>query len=165
LSGFSPAPYKMPNLNGLAYWLPWSGAIEILLAILVLFSVWVVARKYPFEIAVPVTLAAGLLVSHHAYVYDGILLIPLLLMVHQTAVPKLLKLWSFVLCFPQFYISLLEPNTMLVAQIAITGFTLATLAFLVWRARNVASADLACTEGPVDAFLRLLTPRKATAAG
>jgi hypothetical protein len=133
LPEFSPAPYKMPNLNGLAYWLPFSVASEAILIALVLAATWFIARRYPLEIAAPVMVAAGLLVSHHAYLYDAILLVPGIVLVQHKEFPIFLKCWSVVVCFPYTYTFLLKPGTSMFAEVAITGFPLALLAVLVYR--------------------------------
>jgi len=135
LGEFSPAPYKMANLHGLAYWLPWSGVVEAALALFVLLCVWRIARRYPLEIAIPVMLAAGLLVSYHSYVYDGVLLVPCLAMVQQRPFPRIFKYWSILLCVPIVYQFLLTPRTSAFAHAAITGFSLALMVLLAFSAK------------------------------
>ena len=44
-TSFSPAVYRMPNLNGIAYWFPWPTAVEIVLTIAVICLLWTVCRR------------------------------------------------------------------------------------------------------------------------
>src|ERR1039458_25999 len=71
ISDFSPSPSKMPNLLGLTHGLPYGGGVEAVLALLALAAVWVISRRSALTIGATAAVIGGLLVSHHAYVYDA----------------------------------------------------------------------------------------------
>jgi Glycosyltransferase family 87 len=131
ISEFSPVPYKMPNLYGLVYRLPDSAGLEIFLAALVLAAVWRISRSSDLPIGATAALAGGLLTGHHAYVYDSILLVPLLVLVRQLSVPKVIRYWSVLLTTPVPYILLMRNPDAAFGQVLIAGFCLVSLALLL----------------------------------
>jgi hypothetical protein len=139
---FSPAPYKMPNLHGVSYWLPFSLAWEVGLAVLALAATYLISRRCEARVAAATALATGLLVSHHAYIYDAVLLIPLLMLAQQERFPAVVQYWSVVLCIPVAYRLLLEPLSSFMAQLAISGFTLVVLLLLSLRSTRVAGCPV-----------------------
>jgi len=126
---FSPAPERMPNLRGIAHWLPWPSAVEMILAAGVVLLLWSICRnRSDLGAAGAIAVAAGLILAHHGYANDCALLIPLLaLTIQRPAAPKWLKLWSIVLLTPAptLLIATVKPfaGTLLLA-----GFVLAALA-------------------------------------
>jgi hypothetical protein len=128
---FTPAPYKNPNLSGLAYWLPLSTGVEGVLAVAVLAATYRICRRETPEAGAAAALIAGLLTGHHAYVYDCILLIPALIVTLESAAPAPLRLWALLLCLPAMYQLLLTPAMSAMAQFSITGFSLVLLAVFV----------------------------------
>lgn len=130
ISGFSPVPYKMPNVFGLVHRLPLSAVFEIALAVLVLAAVWHIARHSELAVAATAALVGGLLVGHHAYVYDAILLAPLIVLVRQMAMPRPARYWSLLLTSPVPYILLMMDRFAGLAQVMIVGFCLLALGLL-----------------------------------
>ena len=56
--------------------MPYGGGVEAVLALLALAAVWVISRRSALTIGATAAVIGGLLVSHHAYVYDAALLLP-----------------------------------------------------------------------------------------
>jgi hypothetical protein len=79
----SPADQLMPNLNGLLHALPHGVWIEAAAAIGIAVLSWRALRRTGFADGLAVMLAGGLLISHHAYTGDGLLLLPALLILIQ----------------------------------------------------------------------------------
>jgi hypothetical protein len=77
----SPNEYLMPNLRGLVE--PFTNRLwpELLLDLPVAAAVWAIARRADFEYGMAAVLTGGMLMSHHAAVYDCVALIPALLIV------------------------------------------------------------------------------------
>jgi hypothetical protein len=125
---FSPAAARMANLRGIAWWLPWPGAVEIVLAVAVVCLLWAYFRRTPhLGLAGAAASAGGLLLARHGYNYDFVLLIPLLVLtVQRPAVPLWLKAWAFLLLSPVATL-LVVSNKPFLAQIAIVGFVVAAL--------------------------------------
>lgn len=155
ISEFSPVPYKMPNLNGLTYRLPGGALIEAVLAVLVLAAVWRISRRATLPVAAAAALAGGLLVGHHAYVYDAILLLPLVMLVRQADFPRTLQYWALLLCAPVPYILLMYDPAAPVAQAAISGFALAALTRLAVRPE---AALQAAPARPIPEYSRQRSP-------
>jgi hypothetical protein len=98
-------PYRMPNLHGLFYR---AAAVEYAATAAILLAVALLAPRLDFPHGFCVAMAAGVLVSHHAYVYDLVLLIPVILIVmHLENVPAVL---------PACLILLLSPVTVVLSQ-------------------------------------------------
>jgi hypothetical protein len=125
---FSPAPARMANLRGIAWWLPWPGAVEAVLAIAVAYLLWTFFRRTPhLGLAGAGAAAGGLLLARHGYNYDFVLLIPLLVLtVQRPGIPAWLKGWAFLLLSPVATL-LVVSNKPFLAQIAIVGFVIAAL--------------------------------------
>ena len=91
--GANPYNYAMPNLHALVYGLPHALEWELLGDAFIIAMVAWLASRSGFSLALGATLIGGLLVSHHAYVSDALLLLPALLIVirevHST-MPRLL---------------------------------------------------------------------------
>jgi len=133
ISEFSPAPAKMPNLLGLTHWLPSGMIVEALLGIVVFAAAWRIARRRALATGATAAVLAGLLASHHAYVYDAVLLLPALLLALRLRLKPVEKYWVLLLCVPIPYLFLMKDYFTLVAQIAINGFC---LSFLAWLAMD-----------------------------
>jgi hypothetical protein len=131
---FSPAANRMPNLHGIAYWLPWPAAVEAVLAIGVIALLWSICRNTPhLGVAGAAAAAAGLLLGGHAYANDCALLVPLLAFaIQRHAAPKWLKTWAVLLLTPA-PVLLLVTHKPFAGQIAIVGFVLAAL---IWESRG-----------------------------
>jgi hypothetical protein len=134
ISDFSPSPWRMPNLLGLTHWLPYGGAVEISLALLALAAVWIVSRRSALTIGATAAVMGGLLASHHAYVYDAVLLLPACALALRLPVPRAVRYAALALCVPIPYVLLMqEHGGWVVAQAAINGFELALLGRLAWH--------------------------------
>jgi hypothetical protein len=142
LSDFSPSPAKMPNLLGLTHWLPYGGGVEAVLILLVLAAVWIISRRSALTIGATAAVTAGLLASHHAYVYDAVLLLPACALALRLPAPQALKYAAVLLCVPIPYVLLMqEHGAWVAAQVSINGFGLALLGLLAWHGLR-ASAKL-----------------------
>lgn len=130
ISDFSPAPAKMPNLLGLTHWLPHGAAAEAVLAVLVLAAAWRIARRSPLAVGATAAIVAGLLASHHAYVYDAVLLLPALLLAMRWQLPQGSRYGVLLLCAPIPYLLLMKDHLAWAAQIGINGFCLSFMAGL-----------------------------------
>ena len=128
MPSFSPAAYRMPNLHGIAYWLPWPAAVEAILAIGVIVLLWSICRNTPhLGVAGAAAAAAGLLLGGHAYANDCALLVPLLAFtIQRHGVAKWLKVWAVLLLTPA-PILLLVTDKPFTGQILIVGFVVAAL--------------------------------------
>jgi hypothetical protein len=130
---FSPAPERMPNLRGIAHWLPASQVLELILAAAVVVLVFLICRRSTnIGAAGAIAVAAGLVLAHHGYANDCALLIPLLaLTIQQTATPWWLKLWAIVLLTPAPTL-LIATQKPMAGQFLLVGFVLASLV-MAWR--------------------------------
>jgi Glycosyltransferase family 87 len=158
ISDFSPSPSKMPNLLGLAHGLPYGGAIEFVLAIFVIAAVWIVSRRSPLTIGATAAVLGGLLVSHHAYVYDAVLLLPACALAARLPGPRFLRYGALALCVPIPYVLLIQERwTWVVPQVMVNGFGLALLwllAFHGWRIGARTQASSLLTDGVLSPSLR-----------
>jgi hypothetical protein len=100
-----PAIEYMPNLHG---WLPssWQIPASILVALLAMYGIWALGEVR----AVVVALVSGLLLSYHAYVMDGVVLIPAVLLILETEKDWILRSSSFVLASPLFWFWAVAPR-------------------------------------------------------
>jgi hypothetical protein len=105
---FTPAPYKMPTFAGLAHGLPAAAVVEGALGIALLGLAWRAARgNAPAAEAYALALASGLAVSHHAYMYDAVVLLPLLASAAAGQEWKWLRVAAVALSTPLYFIALL----------------------------------------------------------
>jgi len=133
VSDFSPSPAKMPNLFGLTHELPCGAAVEAVLAVLALVAVWIVSRRSALAIGATAAVLAGLLISHHAYVYDAVLLLPACGLALRLPGPKSLRYAALLLSVPIPYIILIQDHGLwVVPQVSINGFGLLLLALLAF---------------------------------
>ncbi len=125
----TPHPDSMPNIRGLVHGLPDSAAIEAFLALLILALTWRVARHASStDYALAATLAGGVLVSHHAYLYDALAFLPAIWLSVQQTLSAWLRRLAVLMAAPPFYAVLLFPRWSCIGQLAIISFFLA----LVW---------------------------------
>ncbi len=145
---FDPAIWLRPNLAGVVDVLRLPLAVEIALAVLVLAAVWLIARRAKPETAMMAALAAGLLVSHHAHVYDCILLVPLLVFMVRAPRPLPIRVWTFLLISPLPYAMVMDQGTSPFGRIFIVASVAAMLAVLVRQCWSRPAAGEA-TDSPV----------------
>jgi hypothetical protein len=151
---FATAIPKMPNLFGLTWWLPFGAVVEAALAALVLAAVWVVSRRSSPVTGITAAVIGGLLVSHHAYVYDTVLLLPALALAWQLPVPAALRYGVMSLWTPIPYLLLMKDRMAAVGQLSISVFCLALLAVLAAGCLGLQASprrEEACGRLPVSA--------------
>ena len=127
LPEFDPAANRMPNLRGLLSSLDGGLPAEIALALVAIITFWFLFRRQPLHVGGNLSLAGGLLLSHHAYVYDALLLLPALMLPYESPSPKWLRSWALLLLTPVPYLFLLT-DMELYGHLAISGYTLALTA-------------------------------------
>jgi hypothetical protein len=109
-----------------------------LAAVLVLAAVWVISRRSTLAAGAVAAILGGLLVGHHAYVYDCVLMLPALVLARTSGMPRLLDRWALALATPLPYALLMQPRTVVLGQIVVTGFSMVLLGWLAahslgWR--------------------------------
>jgi hypothetical protein len=70
---------KMPNLYGLFQGVRWAAVWITALSVAIIVGVWLVIRRSSMYYGVAVTVLGSLLISLHAYLYDCVFLLPVLL--------------------------------------------------------------------------------------
>ena len=113
----------MPNLKGLLFSVPYSTVWRLLAAAVVLGGAWYVIRRASLKQALAVAMAAGLLISPHAYLPDCSLLLPLL--VNLAAEQRFGKALAAMMLTGLATLALTKPPWTFVGQLAI-------LSFFVW---------------------------------
>jgi Glycosyltransferase family 87 len=102
IQGEHIGPAEMPTFFGFSVWFRGHEFIEIVLAFLLTALVgWIALKTADMWKAIAAALAGGLLVSHHAYLYDAVVLMPLLLLTCASG-----RGWrvAVILISPLFYI-------------------------------------------------------------
>ena len=142
LPEFYTAPQRMPNLRGLLWRTGADLPGEIALGLTVVVALWFVSRRLPLPSGMALALACGLMVSHHAYVYDAVVLFPAILLSFDGPYPAWLREWAVVICTPLPFL-LFMTNLELVAQLAVTGYTAALMAATAYELRYRSAHSLA----------------------
>ncbi|HWC97767.1 MAG TPA: glycosyltransferase 87 family protein [Candidatus Sulfopaludibacter sp.] len=126
---FSPAPERMPNLRGIASWLPAPRLAEALLAAVVVVLVFLICRKCSnVGEAGAIATAAGLILAHHGYANDCTLLVPLVaLIIARQNWPFWIKFWALVQLTPIPTLLIATPRP-LIGQFLIVGLVVAAMA-------------------------------------
>lgn len=116
MPALSPAAVRMPNLHGLASYLPWPQAAELAVAVAIVLLLWKACRgTVDLGTAGAAAAACGLLLGNHAYAGDCALLIPLaVLTLQRQGLPAWLEVWAILLLSS-------VPVVLLVAQISLPG--------------------------------------------
>jgi len=137
LPDFSPGVRDMPNLNGLASWFAGAGWVEVGASLVCVWLLWLVSRRAPpTAFAGAATAACGLLLSHHAYVGDCLVLVPLSALVLQSsAFPLWLRGWAVIVATPLLMFAVVSRTTY-VGQAAAAGFVLAAMGVALWNGRR-----------------------------
>jgi hypothetical protein len=149
---FSPAPWRMPNLHGLAWWLPWPTAFEIVFVVAIVWLLWMACRgRTDVGTAGAAAAACGLLLGYHGYAYDCVFLIPLsVLTIQRPGAPSWLKAWAVVLLSP-VPVLLLTSEKPLLGQILVVAFIVTAILFGMARPLSQAgemAAGSASTASP-----------------
>lgn len=134
IAEFDPAANRMPNLRGLLQTVGGGWPLELALALAVTAAIWFLIRRGPLPFGASLALAGGLLLSHHAYGYDLVLLLPALLLAFELPHPAWIRLWAMALFCPIPYYLLMNPKTDTdwAGHLMISGYTLALIAALAW---------------------------------
>jgi len=136
LPQFDPAPFRMPNLRGLLEPLGGGLLLEVTVAGLVMVVVWFISRRAALPVGASLALAGGLQIGHHSYAYDGVLLLPALLLVFETPHPAWMRLWAMVLFSPIPYLLLAIRHSEWPGHLLISGFVLVWIVFLACTSRR-----------------------------
>jgi hypothetical protein len=148
LPEFDPASNRMPNLRGLLTFFGGGFALEIVLALLVAIAIFFISRRMPMKYGMTLALAGGLMLSHHAYVYDCPVLLPALLLTFEEPYPDWLRMWAVLLLTPIPYMLILTNNE-LPGHLAVTGFTVALVITLGYRLRHESLRRIASASFPM----------------
>lgn len=149
LPEFDPAGGHMPNLRGLLSSLGGGLAVEISLGVLIVAAIWFLSRSQPLPVMGALVLAGGLLLSHHAYFYDAVLLLPALFLPFQEPALQWMRNWALLLFTPAPYMFLLV-DVGLPVHIAISGYTVLLAGVMLWRVlRTAGNSDSILLGGPV----------------
>jgi hypothetical protein len=129
-----PAANRMPNLRGLLHMVGGGWPLELALALAVTVTTWFLIRHGSLPFGASLALAGGLLLSHHAYGYDAVLLLPALLLAFELPNFSWLRLWAVALFSPIPYYLLMNPKTDTdwAGHLIISGYTLALITALTW---------------------------------
>jgi hypothetical protein len=135
LADFDPAGNRMPNTRGLLSFFGESRSAETALTLVVVAAVWWLSSRLQLRSVFTLALACGLLVSHHAYFYDALLMLPALLLPFEEPHPEWLRKWALVLFTPVPYLLLLTKAD-LPGHLAVSGYTVAlmgAMGYALWR--------------------------------
>ena len=124
---FDPAADRMPTLKGMVAVMGGGLAAQIAGVVAVVAACWFLGSRLPLPSAAALTLAAGLLVSPHAYGYDAVLLLPAAVLSLAAPKPAWFRAWALLLLTPIPYVFLLT-NIEWPGHLMVTGFTLTLLA-------------------------------------
>jgi hypothetical protein len=100
----NPNPGAMPNLRGLFASLSHSVVWELCADIPVVAAIWFIAARASFPMALAAALIGGILISHHAYNADLVLLIPALDIASAASTTSLVRLLTLLLLLPVWFI-------------------------------------------------------------
>ena len=130
LPQFSPAEARMPNLYGIASWLPWPTTAEIAGAIAIILLLWAACRSgLDLGTAGAAAAGCGLLLAHHSYARDCGLLLPLsVLTIQRHALPHWLKVLAVLMLSP-VPVLLLVSQRPFIGQVLIAGFVVTAIVF------------------------------------
>jgi hypothetical protein len=137
LPEFDPAGGHMPNLRGLLTFLGGGLSVEICFGVVIVAAIWFLSRSQPLPVMGALVLAGGLLLSHHAYFYDAVLLLPALFLPFEEPALEWMRNWALLLFTPAPYLLLLA-DLGLIAHIAISGYTVALAGVMCWRVPGTA---------------------------
>jgi hypothetical protein len=137
LPEFDPAGDHMPNLRGLLTFFGAGLSVEICLGVAIVAAIWFLSRSQPLPVMGALVLAGGLLLSHHAYFYDAVLLMPALFLPFQERALEWMRNWALLLFTPAPYLLLLA-GVGLIVHIAISGYTVVLAGLMSWRVLRAA---------------------------
>jgi hypothetical protein len=100
----------MPNIRGMVVGLAHDRLWELLGAALVLIAAWIVIRGKQDSLAIAATLASGLLLGHHAFLRDAVLLLPVCLLMWQSSCGAPCRAIALLMFSPLPYLLFLLPD-------------------------------------------------------
>jgi hypothetical protein len=143
----SPGVQNMANLRGLFVTWPHAGAWEIGAALLVAMAVAAAVWQTDFLGGLAVVLLGGMLVSHHAYVQDCALLIPVVLIALRD-IPKWRLARGWVLIPVALVLIPLSPLAGFFWPMSNCGLArVAIMAMLVWQLAAIGVRKTECAAG------------------
>ena len=133
----NPSIEAMPNLHGLLFQLPGVPGLEVMGAGIVAGLCWIACDPQRDSLmAFSSTMLSGLLISHHAYVQDAALLVPVgLIIVAKARNPETRLLGVAFLC-PVLWVLLMVPNLRMVPVL----YMVLCLAVTAFAERSVGEA-------------------------
>ena len=132
-----PSVASMPNFHGLLSGLPHGLALEVAAGLVMAAVVFAAARRASsLEAPLTLALAAGILVSFHAYLMDCALLLPALILILRSAVPRPTRVaaWFLATPLPWLFLNLPTPLptvTRLALVALVAGMAVAVPAMLL----------------------------------
>ncbi len=127
LPEFTVAANKMPNIYGVAQRLPCPWVMEGISCLVVVAVLWSACRTAAIGLSGSLAAASGLLMAHHAYAYDCVLLLPLgAWIVSPRTAPRWLRMSALVILSPAF-VSLIASNYSVIAQVLVLLFVMSAL--------------------------------------
>jgi len=133
---FDVEPRRMPNIRGIAASLALPPLFYIAASIALLAWLWIIARKLSLPEALIVALPLGMLASPHSYIYDGVVIIPLLVLMLSRHVPGVVVYLAALSPLP--YIALLTNKVPLVLAGSTT--VVAATVWAAWASRTSCQA-------------------------
>jgi hypothetical protein len=103
----SPDSGLMPNVHGMAAYLPGSGSVEFVLTLGVIVLVWRVVSRARFEVGLVATLLGGLLLTRHVYLQDCAILTGSLVTLLRRPANRVAGALGLVLLLPFPYVFIL----------------------------------------------------------
>ncbi len=137
-------PVLMPNLHGLVVEAPASNTMEALLAAIVAFTTWRIARHRGLAESLGLAFIGGLLISYHAYLPDAVVLIPAAMFIGTKISGSALHLGITVLLLPPIWLLLLmgRPYSYLPQVSLLLAFALIATKF--WRPEKTTAGAIGC---------------------
>jgi hypothetical protein len=132
IQGERIGPAEMPTFFGFSVWFRGHELIEIVLGfVLAALVLWIILRSPNMWTAMAAALAGGLLVSHHAYLYDAVVLMPLLLLTLESGRGwRVAAILISPLCYVWRTMALLHPILWPMIQFTILSCVIALLLYL-----------------------------------
>lgn len=127
LPSFSPATNIMPDVYGLVASFPHGIILEFLVSTVVASALWFACKRVSLTVAGALASAAGLLVAHHAYAYDCLLLLPLCVIVRrEMRFPEWMQFTALLLLSPALLFTLAS-NCSMLAQVVVCVFVITAI--------------------------------------
>ena len=98
----SPGGRTMPNLHGMLIGMPGGAWWEVLFTVIIIWLAWLAFQRVYFAEGLAVATVGGLLISHHAYIYDCALLLPAILVLRCQAIQTWVRALGLFLLSPPF---------------------------------------------------------------